>query len=207
VIMAAPQIDRRLLGAVLCGGYSSRMGCDKATLLRPDGRSQVEFAVDWLQQCADAIVVSLRPQQLLTLPPGIAAIVDPLADAGPVAGVLESVFEARRQSCSAALCVAVDLPAVTTDTVRRLVKCWHENRNHVIVPETEGGRLQPMLSIWPVSQQERLGAWAHGSDRSLQRLIYQIPHVRVPTAERELNNVNTPEEWIVWYDRASLARD
>ena len=49
----------QLIGCVLCGGQSRRMGRAKALLRRPDGVTYLEHAAQRLSKCCDRLVVSL----------------------------------------------------------------------------------------------------------------------------------------------------
>lgn len=107
-----------LLGLVLAGGKSARMGNDKA-LIAYHGRPQAEFLFDLLRPRCEAVHLSCRPDQA-QLPGyvGLPCLVDAYADLGPLAGIL-TALEARPDA--AWLVAACDLPYLDADAVAALV--------------------------------------------------------------------------------------
>ncbi len=84
-------VNSALNGLVLAGGQSRRMGHDKALLLR-EGRSQLAFAVELLQEQLQDVFVSTRAGQgdeseRKRYP----QIVDAYDDLGPMAGILTAL--------------------------------------------------------------------------------------------------------------------
>ena len=95
---------------VLAGGQSRRMGCDKASLLLPNGQT--------LLQRAQALVASLEDRAgLQFLPPLVSgqrdgAIADDVPDRGPLAGLysVSRFLQQRNVACEALLVIPVDMP-------------------------------------------------------------------------------------------------
>lgn len=109
----------RLLGVVLAGGLSRRMGRDKA-MLRAFGQSgptMLERAMRVVGGLCDQCVVSTtRPY------PPYHCIYDQMTGHGPIDGVISSLEYARANAFSHALILACDLPLLRADLLARLVR-------------------------------------------------------------------------------------
>lgn len=103
-------------GVILCGGRSSRMGCDKA-LLTWRGRPLIAHMVERLGEITEEIVVVSREGlDLPALPARI--VVDRAPDLGPLAGIREGLHAIRADF---ALVTAVDSPHVEASFVRAIL--------------------------------------------------------------------------------------
>jgi len=115
---------RPLIGLILAGGRSSRMGSNKAELIHPDGRTLARRTFDLLQEAGcESIVISLRHQQ--EPPAGFTGIASPViardpvgASEGPLSGLLASM---RLRPEADWLVLACDLPRLDVTTLRNLI--------------------------------------------------------------------------------------
>jgi molybdopterin-guanine dinucleotide biosynthesis protein A len=106
--------DKRVLGVVLAGGASTRMGTDKA-LIDVAGRPMIDHVTSALGEvCTDLLIVGRRGtlNRIPCVPD------DHPGRLGPAAGVATALRVADGQ---AVLVVAVDQPFLRTETLRRLV--------------------------------------------------------------------------------------
>ena len=107
-------MSRRLLGAVLAGGRSSRFGTDKAEALW-QGKPLVQHALDALRPLVDDVVLCGRAYG------GALAIPDrPEAGMGPLAGLNAALHHAAAQGFAAVLCVGCDTPLLPAALLERL---------------------------------------------------------------------------------------
>jgi molybdopterin-guanine dinucleotide biosynthesis protein A len=106
--------DGGVLGVVLAGGASTRMGSDKA-LIEIDGRPMIGHVINALREvCTDLLIVG-RDGKLN----GIPCVPDDHAGRlGPAAGVATAL---RVADGRAVLVVAVDQPFLRSETLRKLV--------------------------------------------------------------------------------------
>src|SRR5688500_4740903 len=103
-------------GVVLAGGTAARMGgVDKASV-ELDGRSLLEYAVDAFVDADEVVVVG--PATVRTARPVTFVVEDP-PRGGPVAGLLTGVDALLRRPRLVGV-LAVDMPRVTSTTMRRL---------------------------------------------------------------------------------------
>ena len=106
-------------GIVLCGGRSTRMGQDKASLLF-GGETMLARAVRVMHEVADEVIVVARADQaggsnFLGLPARV--IHDPVADLGPLAGIVAGLSASAND---VNLIVACDMPLIKVAVLRRL---------------------------------------------------------------------------------------
>ncbi len=99
---------------ILCGGRSTRMGRDKASLPFGD-ESLLGRVARTVGSIADEVVLVAREGQVL--PPGFDAVRDPAEGLGPVAAIAVGL---RAVSSARALVVACDLPLLRPGVIARL---------------------------------------------------------------------------------------
>ena len=167
-----------ILGAVLAGGLSSRMGADKA-LVEVAGRPMVEWVSAALTDVVDRVVVAGRSESILGLYP----LPDPVeGPVGPLAGVAAALVEATATGAGAVLAVAVDHPFVRRHTLARLVEA---SGGEAVVP-LAGGFRQVTCAVYPAAwHTEALAELGVGG--SIQSLLDRMSHRLV-----------TAEEWAEW---------
>ena len=110
-----------MIGVVLAGGRSTRLGQDKVRLRLPgDGRDMLARTADLLAACTDGVVISCRApnagEETLALP-GIRSIPDAKPGLGPLGGVWSALRELRQPI----LVLSCDLPFMDVPTLRRLI--------------------------------------------------------------------------------------
>ncbi|EMI22738.1 hypothetical protein RMSM_00328 [Rhodopirellula maiorica SM1] len=178
---------QQLLGVVLCGGQSLRMGRDKAALVHADGVSFLQHAIDRLSNLCDHVVVSGRT----TIDHSVETIEDPVAYRGPATGVAAALNYAERHGFAACLVTPVDMPLLTPEHLSGMVDHW-KSQNEITVAESD--RVQPLVGIYPVRFAGLIQQLAESDNRSLFRWLGSHDHhcVRLPASC--CHNVNTPED-------------
>ena len=186
-------MTRRLLGVVLAGGASRRMGADKALLTHPDGSSWLEAQIQLLRS-ADLEVCVLtghsRHHALLSSRKGVTVQAEPWQPAGPL-WALSCVLHDRDDE--ALLTVPVDMPGLRLDALQQLIRCWTPQQARALVAD-DGSRLQHLFGIYPCGALYRKalddeltegnGRWSCWLER--------IPHDTVKLPPDQLLNVNRP---------------
>ncbi len=175
-----------VLGAVLTGGASRRMGRDKATL-PIDGVAMADRVAAALRTgCAE--VVAIGPSER-------AGAQQPVADLfpgeGPVGGVITALREAERRGCSHAFVVACDLAFLDAATVQRLlVAGLGPGAGSIAVAHTD--RVEPLCAVWPVSILAPVEHIFAAGERAMHRVLDALALTRVDVRAAALRNVNTP---------------
>jgi molybdopterin-guanine dinucleotide biosynthesis protein A len=185
-----------LLGAVLVGGASRRMGRAKA-LLERDGQALAERAATALAPSVEAVHWSGPSGAALPARPSLERIPDRHSVAGPLGGIL-GLFDHRPDAWW--VVVACDLPRLERTGVAwlgRQVGLAHANGAIAVVPGALG-RAQPLFAAYGPEARlflEDLVKRGLLSPRSLA----ERPDVARPAVPAKLEdqwtNVNTPEEW------------
>jgi molybdopterin-guanine dinucleotide biosynthesis protein A len=133
----------RIVGVVLAGGKSSRLGRDKAGLrLHAEYEDLLARTVGLLQDvCGRAIVVG-REQE------GYACVKDAAPGCGPVGGIATALEHCEGAAC---LVLSCDLPFMNRDILERIID-WRDRRppgKHVTAWRRAGdGKLQPLAAIY-----------------------------------------------------------
>ncbi len=179
--------EQRLLGVVLCGGKSSRMGRDKAALAHPSGQTFLSHAIKRLANVCDAVVVSGDS----TVAHAVPTIVDPVAHRGPATGIAAALDYAIRHGFDACFVTPVDMPMLSGKDLESLKEDWHA-RDQITVAESDG--LEPLVGIYPIRFAGPLRQLAESESRSLFRWLGSHEHHRVKLSAACCHNINTPED-------------
>jgi molybdopterin-guanine dinucleotide biosynthesis protein A len=178
-----------IVGAVLAGGASRRMGTPKATL-ELGGRPLLEYPLAAVQGAGlEPAVVAKRHS---TLPPlAVPRWDEPAEPTHPLTGIVAALAAARGRPV---LAVACDMPFVTAELVADLAA----HTAPLVVPEADG-RLHPLLARWDPALLPTLRD-ALAREAPLHELAEELAATRIVEAElrrfgepaRLLFNVNDP---------------
>ena len=207
-----PKVNTTLIGLVLAGGQSRRMGQDKA-LMRYQGRTLIDNASLLLQSAScDKVLISRNAPGFLN---------DKIEDAGPLGGV-HAVLDALSQSDNHTdnpyelLVLPVDMPQMTPELLRILVSrgreaekaCYVEKRFlPFYLPVTQ--KTKALLANYLVEQSKRrvvgfleiLNAVSlkEGDLKKIARKDESDNKKRLANMSNEDDvewlNVNTPGDW------------
>jgi molybdopterin-guanine dinucleotide biosynthesis protein A len=188
-----------IVGAVLIGGQSRRMGRDKA-LLSWEGKALWEHMTETLGAVLPHVMlVSSEPDRHHL--PGWAVVADRFSGRGPLAGLHAALDTAHGD---AVFLVACDLPGVTPELVRYLAArftAWRSSAPaRAVVPVAEG-RAEPLCAVYsgPCGAAAELALSA--DERAMHRFLERILVLRVPITvdlpfyrEELFVNLNRPED-------------
>jgi molybdopterin-guanine dinucleotide biosynthesis protein A len=173
-----------LYGLVLAGGFSSRMGRDKGSLIY-HGLDQRSHCAELLRPFCDDVFVSLREEQKdlasLTLKP-----VFDQQKIGPASGLL-AAFEKNPKA--AWLVLACDMPFVTSDSVKTLVN--HRNPACAATVYTLSG-IEPLFAIWEPAALAHLKNETLRGKSSPRRALETLTCELIPGNPSILRSVNAP---------------
>ena len=147
-----------IVGLLLAGGQSRRMGGgDKA--LRPFGGSTLlDRVITRLRPQVDALVLNANGDPARFARFALPVVSDSIPGfAGPLAGVLAGLDWAasQRPDCPFIVSVATDAPFLPTDLVARLTEGLAE-AGADLACAASGGRTHPVFGLWPVRLREDL---------------------------------------------------
>lgn len=179
-------MKREVSAIVLAGGYSSRMGQNKAEL-DFNGVSFLQHQVNklWAVGIED-IVVSGCP----SVPDGCRFVPDVYPHRGPLSGIHAGLL-AIRNTC--ALVLAVDTPLVPEALLEELIRA-HEAGITVVSCK---GETEPLIGVYDRRMAQECEELLRGERTSLRALFHRtgISTLEYRGDQNRLANCNTPEEY------------
>jgi molybdopterin-guanine dinucleotide biosynthesis protein A len=198
-VPARPDADAPL-GAILAGGRSRRFGAPKA-LARVGGRALIERVHAALAGAplAEIVLITAEPEPFAAL--GLRARADTFAGAGPLGGIHAALRWAVEEGGSAALCVACDLPFLSSALVRLLLARAAATDADVVAPASLTGphAVEPLCAVYSVRCLDEIEARLARGEYALHALLRAVSTEIIPPAEiyaagaadAALLNVNT----------------
>ena len=186
-------IKPKIFGLILAGGYSRRMGQDKA-LLDFHGKPQIEYIYDLLQRHCSKVFLSKRADQ--SAYKDIESINDSneFSGHGPLGGIL-SAMKAYPQADW--LVVACDLPLITDETILKLLNDRDPQKTATAFISTQDGLPEPLCAIWEGHAYDPvLGLFNAGVHCPRKVLIKSNAHLIEQGDPHWLDNINTPQEYV-----------
>ena len=194
--------EQRIVGLLLAGGLSRRMGGgDKA--LRPlGGRPLLAYFVERIGPQVAALVLNANGDPARFAGFGLPVVADSVPDfAGPLAGVLAGLdwTVANRPDCTHVLSVATDAPFLPIDLAARL---WQgmADAGAELACAASGGQPHPVIGLWPVRLRDDLRrALVDEEIRKVDMWTARYRLATVPFAEEIAGidpffNANRPED-------------
>ncbi|WP_397546997.1 molybdenum cofactor guanylyltransferase [Rhodothermus marinus] len=192
--MSPPNAD--LTALLLAGGRSRRFGTDKARAV-VDGTPMLQRVYETARVLTSHVLLSVRPDgdfYFDLVPPEVPRLLDPVPDAGPLAGLVAGLRAARTPWL---LALACDLPFLNEATLRGLLAACSPDVD-AVVPITPEGRRQPLCALYRVETvrpvaEARLVAGGH----ALQALLDRLSFATLSVSDAPLRNVNTPDDLLL----------
>lgn len=190
---------QQLVGVVLCGGKSSRLGIDKCAL-DYHGEPQWRYTVKMLQPLCREVVVSCRNEQVNTFTASVTGMQmvstcpdhESFGGQGPMSGVI-SAFE--RFPKASLLVAGCDYPLLTASDLKPLIEsrsdgaaavCYHLNAESLDIP---------FPAIYESSLAAALKQLYADGDYSLRTALKAAKTVRLqPPDPGHLASANSPGE-------------
>jgi molybdopterin-guanine dinucleotide biosynthesis protein A len=148
----------KIVGLLLAGGLSRRMGGGDKALRLLGGRPILDHVVERLRPQVAAVVLNANGDPARFARYGLPVVADNIPDfAGPLAGVLAGLdwTAEHRPDCDSVVSVATDAPFVPRDLVARLVE-GARAAGAALACAASGGRAHPVFGLWPVRLREDL---------------------------------------------------
>ncbi|MBM3517652.1 MAG: molybdenum cofactor guanylyltransferase MobA [Alphaproteobacteria bacterium] len=141
-----------VLGVLLAGGRSLRMGGPDKCLRPLAGRSLLQRAIERAQPQVGTIIITASGTVTAFSSFGVPTVPDAVAGhAGPLAGILAAMEWTRvhRPGCHWVASFATDAPFFPTDLVSRL-RAAAERGGVDLACAVSRGRTHPVFALWPV---------------------------------------------------------
>jgi len=187
-----------VLGAVLVGGASRRMGEDKASLAL-DGTPMAHRVTRALFRGGAGAVVLVGADD-----GSEGAIADGWPGEGPLGGLATALLHgAATDGVEIVVVAACDQPDLSPDLIRRLVEALHAAPPQVVAcaARTGDGRLHPFPSAWRTGAGEAVAALVDAGERRADAAFSTGPLVEVAAAASAVDDLDTPEDVATWRAR------
>jgi len=148
----------KVVGLLLAGGLSRRMGGGDKGLRLLGGISLLERVIERLRPQVDTLVLNANGDPSRFARFRLPVVADSVPDfAGPLAGVLAGLdwTATHRPDCCLVVSVATDAPFLPPDLVARLVEAIGGDGGDLACG-VSGGRAHPVFGLWPVKLREDL---------------------------------------------------
>lgn len=194
----------KIMGVILAGGRSTRMGGgDKGLLRLGDVTLLGHVHARLAPQCAElAINANGDPARFSDF--GLPVLADTLPDyLGPLAGVLAGLEWAAEEGADAIVTAAADTPFLPRDLVARLSDAAAQKKVPIALaasPDEAGSlRHHPTFGLWPVGLREDLHAELSGGLRKIMLWAERHGTATALFASAPFDpffNVNTPQDMV-----------
>ncbi|MDR0465968.1 MAG: molybdenum cofactor guanylyltransferase [Deltaproteobacteria bacterium] len=138
-----------LVGVVLAGGLSSRMGEHKPALkLREGAPDLLSRTIGLLRACTSEVWVSCRQGQQA---PDCRCIHDLEDGLGPIGGIVSTLAALALSNHKAALVLSCDLPFMNEDTLARLIRARRRAKPGALMTtfrQAETGYIEALTAIY-----------------------------------------------------------
>jgi len=197
--------ENAIVGVILAGGKSSRMGTDKS-LLPIGGEPMFQRVATRLGRQVGRIVVSANQDPEPFRAAGLPVVADSFVDRGPLAGFLAGMIWASAvPDATHILTVACDTPFFPIDLAERLSASLVLDRAGMAIARS-AGRDHYVFSLQPIALADELERWiVADADRSLKgwMLKHSVHVVDFDLDADPFFNINRPEDMRVARDRVT----
>jgi molybdopterin-guanine dinucleotide biosynthesis protein A len=182
-----------MIGIVLIGGQSKRMGKPKACI-EFKGEKMAMRTAKLLKQVTPEVYFSGRKEQKpLVEDIPVPFIEDRYTNRGPIAGIL-SAFEYTNTK-TALLFTATDMPFLDIQTLQKLLEFRNPEKALTIYKNRETGYLETLCAIYEPKAYERIRHFMEKEIYAIHRMFNEeeLEQVNLPE-NKALTNINYPEQ-------------
>jgi molybdenum cofactor guanylyltransferase len=184
----------KVFGLILAGGYSRRMGQDKA-LLEIHGKPQIEHVCELLQKHCEKVFLSKRTDQKAYKHLAWINDAPEFAKHGPLSGILSAMKEYPQANW---LVIACDLPFITDETIQTLIRLRDPSKTATAFISAQDDLPEPLCAIWEAhAYLSILKLFNDGIHCPRKILIKSDTRLIKQNDPHWLDNINTPEQYEV----------
>lgn len=176
-----------MLGVILCGGQSSRMGSDKG-LLKLEAKTWAQTAIDKISALHIPVKISVNSRQYAQYA-SVFAATDLVPDksslslSGPLLGVLSTHTTYRNEDLFVLAC---DMPLMDAALLQQLHEAYGERTEAEAYVFTNDGEAEPLCGIYKASGLARILDLLLNGQLARHSMKYMLDHLlvhRIPLAE------------------------
>ncbi len=180
------------VGAILAGGRGLRIGGEKA-IVELQGKPLICYPVEAVQQVLTRVAIMAKTGTRLPRLPGVAVWIEPESPRHPLTGIAQALALAGGRPV---LICAGDLPFVTPELIRRLVKADAGRAPAVVACAQE--RMQPLLGCYQPRALDLLADAARdGTGRVTDAVAALEPVLLEVDDPDELFDVDSPDDLLL----------
>lgn len=186
----------KILGAIIAGGHSTRMGGREKSFLVLDGATLLDRTLSRLRFQVDEVIINANGDATRFATTGADVVEDVLADVGtPLAGLQASLYYGANHGFDAVVTVPSDAPFLPLDLVQRLLEAGEVTGAAIA---RSGGQDHYLTGIWTTAMARPLGRLieVEGMTR-VQDFVARAKAEKVVWAavpHDPFFNINTPED-------------
>jgi molybdenum cofactor guanylyltransferase len=188
----------KILGAIIAGGHSTRMGGREKSFLELDGTTLLERTLSRLRFQVDEVVINANGDAARFAKTGAVVIEDLLSEVGtPLAGLQSALYYGASRGFDAVVTVPSDAPFLPLDLVERLLEAGEVTGAAIA---RSGGQDHYLTGIWTTAMAKPLGrlieteALKRVQDFVLKAKAEKVVWAAVP--HDPFFNINTPEDLV-----------
>jgi len=174
---------------ILCGGKSSRMGCEKGLVVFND-KTFVEHILNAVRPLSDSIHFVTNNDAYEAY--GYPLVPDVIPEKGPVAGIYSAL---RHSSSSWNLILSCDVPLITTAVLEKHL--FQEFQKKPITFLSDGSKSSPLIGLYSRKLRGHFEQAIRKKHLKLMDLISILPHQTVVVSQEEratLQNINSQKD-------------
>ena len=194
---SSQSLNSSLLGVVLNGGKSRRMGRDKSTLATRDGSVFLDVATRRFDGVCGQLVLSVGADNTtLETEETLQIIRDRHVGCGPLGGISSCINHALAHGFKACFFTPIDMPFLTRKHLLRLRDEWISSPKRIACAFNESrSSIEPLFSIIPTSFKQAIEQSIHCSRLSVEGWITEHRPLSVPIDASALKNINRPKDY------------
>lgn len=195
--MKEPDSADNLIGLVLCGGLSTRMGTDKGMIQGKHAswaeETEAKLNLLGLEAVFSVNANQFEPYSILFQPK--TCVVDSLKIPGPLNGILSTHLRFTHKDL---LVIACDMPFMNQSTLKALYDAYHDKPHFGVYFYEKDGFKEPLCSIF--RKEILAGLYAEYTSAnltqfSLQKILTRLPgYALEPGPGNAFENANTPAD-------------
>lgn len=188
-----------LLGVILNGGRSSRMGFSKASLELRGGERFLDHAIERFASICPRVVISVGEDSKTSINhKNIISVPDQKQNIclGPMSGILACLQYATTQGFQGCFFTPIDVPNLKAIHLRLIKDRWGDDPSETVCAKNARRKtIEPLISIIPVSMHLSAKESIRKGELSVHRWLRDHNPIGVPIYDDYLKNINSPEDY------------